>query len=162
MVINVASAGAPLLCVCGALLIFSLAGTFPVPMSPVYAAAKAGVVHFTRSMTALHQKDRIRVCALAPTYAKTPMVAAMGAELMRQGAIKASSPEDVRPAPQDEMHFAANPPAHRLRNKSLKVSVAGWKCQVIILCVHFFLFACCMRAHNPSFQLWSRLCSPLC
>ncbi len=64
-------------------------------MSPIYAAAKAGVVHFTRSMTALAKNDRIRVCALAPTYARTPMTANMGAELLQLGATPARTAEEV-------------------------------------------------------------------
>lgn len=57
--------------------IASAAGTIPIPMTPVYAASKAGVIHLTRSLAPLHASDNIRVHALAPTYIDTPMVRAI-------------------------------------------------------------------------------------
>jgi NAD(P)-dependent dehydrogenase (short-subunit alcohol dehydrogenase family) len=55
----------------------SMAGLVPTGASPVYAAAKAGVVHFTRTLAPL-AAERIRVDAICPTYTDTPMVRAGG------------------------------------------------------------------------------------
>lgn len=51
--------------------ISSLAGLYPQPLQPVYAAAKAGVVSFTQSLGYLGQDANIRVNAICPSYAKT-------------------------------------------------------------------------------------------
>ncbi|TMW64818.1 hypothetical protein Poli38472_008985 [Pythium oligandrum] len=51
----------------------SAAGLNPVPYSPQYAAAKAGVVGFTRSCHPLKKQHNIRVVALCPGFAKTAM-----------------------------------------------------------------------------------------
>ncbi|TYZ68605.1 hypothetical protein PybrP1_005980, partial [[Pythium] brassicae (nom. inval.)] len=51
----------------------SLAGLNAVPMTPVYAAAKAGVVGLTRSLYQLKKSDNIRAFALAPGFARTAM-----------------------------------------------------------------------------------------
>ncbi len=42
----------------------SLGGLYPMPDSPIYAATKAAVVHFTRSLKHLHQQQNIRVNAI--------------------------------------------------------------------------------------------------
>lgn len=55
----------------------SMAGLVPTGASPVYAAAKAGVVHFTRTLAPL-AAEGIRVNAICPTYTDTPMVRAGG------------------------------------------------------------------------------------
>ncbi len=55
----------------------SMAALVPTGASPVYAAAKAGVVHFTRTLAAL-ATEGIRVNAVCPTYTDTPMVRAGG------------------------------------------------------------------------------------
>jgi len=52
----------------------SAAGIFPVAMAPVYATAKSGVVHFTRSVAPRLRKRNIRICALCPQQVDTPMV----------------------------------------------------------------------------------------
>jgi len=57
----------------------SMAGLVPTGASPVYAAAKAGVVHFTRTLAPL-AAEGIRVNAVCPTYTDTPMVRAGGLE----------------------------------------------------------------------------------
>ena len=57
----------------------SMAGLVPTGASPVYAAAKAGVVHFTRTLAPL-AAEGIRVNAVCPTYTDTPMVRAGGPE----------------------------------------------------------------------------------
>jgi len=51
----------------------SMGGLVPMPTSPVYAATKAGVIHFTRSLAYL-ANEGIRVCAVCPSFTDTPMV----------------------------------------------------------------------------------------
>ena len=63
--------------VCYAGLIITVAsagGIFPMPMAPVYATAKSGVIHFTRSLAPRLKKRNIRICALCPQQVDTPMV----------------------------------------------------------------------------------------
>ena len=52
----------------------SAGGVFPMPMAPVYATAKSGVIHFTRSVAPRLKKRNIRICALCPQQVDTPMV----------------------------------------------------------------------------------------
>jgi 15-hydroxyprostaglandin dehydrogenase (NAD) len=52
----------------------SMGGLLPIPNGPVYAATKAGVVNFTRSLTYLGAQDNIRVNAICPSYTDTPLV----------------------------------------------------------------------------------------
>ncbi|KAI8588371.1 hypothetical protein HDU89_003607 [Geranomyces variabilis] len=52
----------------------SLAGLYPQPFQPVYAAAKGGVVHFTRSFDALAKERGIRVNAVCPSFSPTGIV----------------------------------------------------------------------------------------
>lgn len=54
--------------------IASVAGLGPVGPTPVYAATKAGVVNFTRSLRWLHRERGIRVVAICPSWTLTPMV----------------------------------------------------------------------------------------
>ena len=56
----------------------SMGGLLPMPTAPVYAAAKAGVVNFTRSLAYLAAEARIRVNAICPTYTDTPLVRNVG------------------------------------------------------------------------------------
>ncbi len=51
----------------------SMGGLVPMFGSPVYAAAKAGVIHFSRSLAHL-AAEGIRVCAVCPSFTDTPMV----------------------------------------------------------------------------------------
>lgn len=51
--------------------IASLAGIYPAPISPVYAASKAAVVHFGRSAP---PAAGVRVMTVCPGFADTPMV----------------------------------------------------------------------------------------
>ena len=53
----------------------SYAGTVPRPGNPAYGAAKAAVIHFTRSLNAELDADGVRATALCPGYVATPMVA---------------------------------------------------------------------------------------
>eukprot|EP00735_Rhodelphis_limneticus_P012436 TRINITY_DN56_c0_g1::TRINITY_DN56_c0_g1_i1::g.14827::m.14827 TRINITY_DN56_c0_g1::TRINITY_DN56_c0_g1_i1::g.14827 ORF type:complete len:297 (-),score=86.03,sp/Q8VCC1/PGDH_MOUSE/33.46/1e-39,adh_short/PF00106.20/1.3e-29,adh_short_C2/PF13561.1/2.4e-16,KR/PF08659.5/9.9e-11,Epimerase/PF01370.16/9.5e-07,Epimerase/PF01370.16/4.3e+02,Polysacc_synt_2/PF02719.10/9.9e-06,Polysacc_synt_2/PF02719.10/1.9e+03,NAD_binding_10/PF13460.1/2e-05,Saccharop_dh/PF03435.13/3.2e-05,3Beta_HSD/PF01073.14/0.00015,3HCDH_N/PF02 len=51
----------------------SMAAFYPMPLSPVYTATKAGVVGFTRSLQYLSRKG-IRVNCICPAFTDTPMV----------------------------------------------------------------------------------------
>lgn len=52
----------------------SMGGLLPMPNSPVYAATKAGVVNFTRSLSYLAEQHHIRVNAICPSFTDTPLV----------------------------------------------------------------------------------------
>ncbi|KAI9096610.1 hypothetical protein DFS34DRAFT_147739 [Phlyctochytrium arcticum] len=52
----------------------SLAGLYPQPWQPVYAAAKGGVVHFTRSCERFGKSHNIRVNAIAPSFSPTGII----------------------------------------------------------------------------------------
>lgn len=54
--------------------IASIAGLFGAPKLSVYAAAKHGVVGFTRSAALEYARRGVRVNALCPAFARTPMV----------------------------------------------------------------------------------------
>jgi len=56
----------------------SAGGIFPMPQAPAYAAAKAGLINFARSVAPRLAKRGIRVCAICPQTVDTPMVAAAG------------------------------------------------------------------------------------
>jgi 15-hydroxyprostaglandin dehydrogenase (NAD) len=58
----------------------SMGGLRPMPTSPVYAATKAGVVHFCRSLRHLHEEMNIRVNAICPSFVDTPLVWRAGPE----------------------------------------------------------------------------------
>lgn len=55
----------------------SMGGIVPMPTGPVYAASKAGVIQFSRSLGYL-ASEGIRVNAVCPTFTDTPMVRAGG------------------------------------------------------------------------------------
>ncbi len=57
----------------------SMGGLVPMPNSPVYAASKAGVIHFSRSLAYL-AAEGIRVNVVCPTFTDTPMVRVAGEE----------------------------------------------------------------------------------
>lgn len=62
----------------------SMGGLLPMPNNPVYAAAKAGVVNFTRSLAHLAQSWNIRVNAICPSFTDTPLVRQAGEERLRE------------------------------------------------------------------------------
>lgn len=62
----------------------SMGGLLPMPGSPVYAAAKAGVVNFSRSLGYLAAEANIRVNAICPSFVDTPLVRRGGEELMQE------------------------------------------------------------------------------
>ncbi len=59
----------------------SMGGLVPMPTNPVYAASKAGVIQFSRSLAYL-AGEGIRVNAICPTYTDTPLVQAGGEAAM--------------------------------------------------------------------------------
>ena len=75
----------------------SLIGLWPMPEAPVYAAAKAGVVNFTRSLGYLAEESSIRVNAICPELVDTPLALWLGeeqlGELRRSGDIL--TPEEI-------------------------------------------------------------------
>jgi NAD(P)-dependent dehydrogenase (short-subunit alcohol dehydrogenase family) len=75
----------------------SLIGLQPMAAAPVYSAAKAGVIGFTRALADLAADSAIRVNAVCPELVDTPMALGMGedvlADLREAGTILA--PEDV-------------------------------------------------------------------
>ena len=56
----------------------SIAGTVPVPLLPVYAATKAGVISLTRSLNEALDEDGVRAHALCPGFVDTPMASFTG------------------------------------------------------------------------------------
>jgi 15-hydroxyprostaglandin dehydrogenase (NAD) len=61
----------------------SMGGLIPMAPSPVYAASKAGVIHFTRSLAYLADEG-IRVNVICPTFTDTPLVRMAGEEVIEQ------------------------------------------------------------------------------
>jgi 15-hydroxyprostaglandin dehydrogenase (NAD) len=75
----------------------SLIGLWPMASAPVYAAAKAGVVNFSRSLAYLAEESNIRVNAICPEIVDTPMALGLGEESLEElrtagGILK---PEDI-------------------------------------------------------------------
>ncbi|OAI43748.1 hypothetical protein AYO38_02430 [bacterium SCGC AG-212-C10] len=77
----------------------SMGGLLPMPNSPVYAASKAGVVNFSRSLAYLAlESPSIRVNAICPSYVDTPLVRRNGVERMNEVAATVGGilqPEDI-------------------------------------------------------------------
>ena len=62
----------------------SMGGLLPMPGSPVYAATKAGVINFSRSLAYLAMESNIRVNAICPTFTDTPLVRRSGDERVEE------------------------------------------------------------------------------
>lgn len=62
----------------------SLIGLWPMASAPVYAAAKAGVVNFSRSLAYLAEEFNIRVNAICPEIVDTPMALGLGEERLEE------------------------------------------------------------------------------
>lgn len=109
--------------------IASLAGVLGNPRRNAYAASKAGLISFTKSLACEWASKGIRVCAVAPGYVRTPMVA----ELERAGkadlaAVRRRVPMG-RMARPDEIasaaHFLASKSARYITGSVLAVD-GGW------------------------------------
>ena len=61
----------------------SMGGLIPMAMGPVYAASKAGVIHFSRSLAYLADEG-IRVNVICPTFTDTALVRAHGDVIVEQ------------------------------------------------------------------------------
>lgn len=75
----------------------SMGGLVPMAESPVYAASKAGVIHFTRSLAYLADEG-IRVNVVCPTFTDTPLIRGRGDEViewMKQEVGGLLTPEQV-------------------------------------------------------------------
>lgn len=107
----------------------SLAGVLGNPRRNAYSASKAGLIAFTKSLACEWAARGIRVCAVAPGYVRTPMVA----ELERTG--KADIPAVRRRVPMGRMcrpdeiasaaRFLASPQARYITGSVLAVD-GGW------------------------------------
>jgi 15-hydroxyprostaglandin dehydrogenase (NAD) len=61
----------------------SMGGLVPMPRDPVYAASKAGVIHFSRSLAFL-ANEGIRVNVICPTFTDTPPMQRLGEEVLNE------------------------------------------------------------------------------
>lgn len=55
--------------------IASAAGVYPHPAAPVYCAAKAGLIHFTKSVAATLAKKNVHIGTICPQFVDTALVA---------------------------------------------------------------------------------------
>ena len=58
----------------------SIAGTIPAARLPVYAASKAAVISFTRSLNEAEEEHGVRATAVSPGFVDTPMAEWSGLE----------------------------------------------------------------------------------
>jgi NAD(P)-dependent dehydrogenase (short-subunit alcohol dehydrogenase family) len=72
--------------------IASMHAIFGAPLSPAYAASKAGVVQLTKSLAVAWAEDGIRVNAIAPGWIETPMTVPARADAARSRAILDRTP----------------------------------------------------------------------
>ena len=61
----------------------SMGGLVPMPTGPAYAASKAGVIHFSRSLAYLADEG-IRVNVICPTYTDTPLIQGLPEEVLNE------------------------------------------------------------------------------
>lgn len=72
--------------------IASMHALFGAPLSPAYAASKAGIVQLTKSLAVAWAEDGIRVNAIAPGWIETPMTGPARSDLARNRAILERTP----------------------------------------------------------------------
>jgi NAD(P)-dependent dehydrogenase (short-subunit alcohol dehydrogenase family) len=72
--------------------IASMHAIFGAPLSPAYAASKAGVVQLTKSLAVAWAEDGIRVNAIAPGWIETPMTVPARGDAVRNRAILDRTP----------------------------------------------------------------------
>lgn len=72
--------------------IASMHAIFGAPLSPAYAASKAGVVQLTKSLAVAWAADGIRVNAIAPGWIETPMTVPARSDAARNRAILDRTP----------------------------------------------------------------------
>ncbi len=72
--------------------IASMHALFGAPLSPAYAASKAGVVQLTKSLAVAWAEDGIRVNAIAPGWIETAMTVPARADAARNRAILDRTP----------------------------------------------------------------------
>ena len=72
--------------------IASMHAFFGAPLSPAYAASKAGVVQLTKSLAVAWADDGIRVNAIAPGWIETPMTVPARSDAARNRAILDRTP----------------------------------------------------------------------
>ena len=72
--------------------IASMHAIFGAPLSPAYAASKAGVVQLTKSLAVAWAEDGIRVNAIAPGWIETPMTVPARSDAARNRAILERTP----------------------------------------------------------------------
>jgi NAD(P)-dependent dehydrogenase (short-subunit alcohol dehydrogenase family) len=70
----------------------SMHAIFGAPLSPAYAASKAGVVQLTKSLAVAWAEDGIRVNAIAPGWIETPMTLRARSDAARNRAILDRTP----------------------------------------------------------------------
>jgi NAD(P)-dependent dehydrogenase (short-subunit alcohol dehydrogenase family) len=81
--------------------IASMHAIFGAPLSPAYAASKAGVVQLTKSLAVAWAEDGIRVNAIAPGWIETPMTVPARADAARNRAILDRTPLGRWGTPED-------------------------------------------------------------
>ena len=70
----------------------SMHAIFGAPLSPAYAASKAGIVQLTKSLAVAWAEDGIRVNAIAPGWIETPMTVPARSDAARNRAILDRTP----------------------------------------------------------------------
>jgi NAD(P)-dependent dehydrogenase (short-subunit alcohol dehydrogenase family) len=81
--------------------IASMHALFGAPLSPAYAASKAGLVQLTKSLAVAWAADGIRVNAIAPGWIETPMTVPARSDEARNAAILARTPMGRWGKPED-------------------------------------------------------------